>query len=187
MRKIFLVIFMLTHLLVGKSPQSTPAKKISVNVDVGMRLFSETVLKDVYGSSTLDYSLDLAYRFSDQIALVITGSYLNMEGSIVPTQESTTLSIIEGGGGLRYYLGESNLKLYLGAGAGYSMVKEENVLGTFDENKVCIYGEGGVNYFFSPSTFIDLKIKYRSLSAEGDLGNMNLGGLNAMAGLGFLL
>jgi outer membrane protein W len=74
---------------------------------------------------------------------------------------------------------------YLGAGAGYYMVKEENPISTFDKKSFGFFIEGGLRFYLVGSFFIDAKIKDVFLKVKNDQGrNINTGGFTYMGAIG---
>jgi hypothetical protein len=88
----------------------------------------------------------------------------------------------------------SNFSLSIGAGTrnvkgvenenGINLYKEENVIGTMDEVKFSFFGEGGLQFRFTPLLFLDLKVKYIFLKVDGPAARVDLGGLALIGGMG---
>ena len=158
--------------------------KFSVTLGGGIRNISEDIFKTVYGSNNIAYSIDLALRMGRALEVFIHSDYLKAEGELEFDPKKTTLTIIPAEAGIRFFLGKSRVRPYLGAGAGYYMLKEENFIGTVDDNSIGFFGEGGVRVYFG-KIFIDLKAKYIQLKYDVSGREMNLGGLSYFAGIGF--
>ena len=95
------------------------------------------------------------------------------------TKEETKLKIIPVELGARYLIKVGNgcsLFPYIGAGAGYYMYKEENVIGTVDEKKIGFFAEGGLRFYLMSSFFIDAKVKNVFLKVD----DLQLGGFAFM-------
>jgi len=64
------------------------------------------------------------------------------------------------------------------------MLKEENFIGTVDDNSIGFFGEGGLRVYFG-KLFIDLKLKYNQLKYDAAGTDIDLGGLSYFGGIGF--
>jgi len=164
--------------------------KYSFSVGVGMRNFSENLYKTVYGDSGMSYNLDLGVKVGKSLEAFLHTDYFKKDGELTFTKEKTTLKIIPIELGARYLIGISKqckpkLFPYLGAGAGYYMVKEENPIGSFDKKSFGFFVEGGLRFYPAGSFFIDAKIKDVFLKIKNDLGrNINTGGFTYMGAIG---
>jgi len=192
-----LILLMSVILLIGfhfinaeeyefKEGEPCDYKTFSFTVGAGARNFSETLFKDVYGSTGIIYSFDFAAKVWKTVEAFLHTDYLSETGKLTFTGEDTTFKLIPIELGARYLLPtkktcNAKLLLYIGAGAGYYLIKEENPIGTIDEKKVGFFGEGGFRFYFAGSLFIDAKLKYTILKSENDT---NLGGLSYMGGIG---
>jgi len=161
-------------------------KTFSFTVGAGGRSFSETLFKDVYGGTCIIYSVDFSMKVWETLEAFLHTDYLSKTGELTFTQEETTFKLIPIELGARYLVPtkktcDAKLFLYIGAGAGYYLIKEENPIGTVDEKRIGFFGEGGVRFYLMSSLFIDAKLKYTILKSENDT---NLGGLSYMGGIG---
>ncbi|MCX6583170.1 MAG: outer membrane beta-barrel protein [Candidatus Aminicenantes bacterium] len=164
--------------------------KYSFSVGAGMRNFSENLFKTVYDNSGMSYNLDLGVKVAKSLEAFLHTDYFKKDGELTYTKEKSTLTIIPIELGARYLIGISKqceLKLfpYLGAGAGYYMVKEENPIGNFDKKGFGFFVEVGLRYYPAGSFFIDAKIKDVFLKIKNDQGrNINTGGFAYMGAIG---
>lgn len=164
--------------------------RYSFSVGAGIRNFSDSLFKNIYGNSGTSLNGDLGVKIGNFLETFLHTDYFKIDGELTYTKEKTTLKIIPIELGLRYLIGlnkECQPKLfpYLGAGAGYYMVKEENPIGTFEKNSIGFFVEGGLRFYLVGSFFIDAKIKDVFLKVKNDLGNnMNTGGFSYMGALG---
>lgn len=166
-------------------------KSFSITLGAGVRNFSNEDFKDVYEKTPLVYSIDIAIRIMRPLEVFLHTDYLSIKGKTTYTHEDTTLKITPIELGARFLLVSKKsckrkLFPYLGAGAGYYMIKEEFPGGTplepVDEKKVGFFAEGGLRFYLIRSMFIDAKIKYIGLRSENDT---QMGGTAYIGGLGF--
>ncbi|MCP4218328.1 MAG: outer membrane beta-barrel protein [bacterium] len=161
----------------------------SLCIGAGMKNISEDIYKDVYGSSGMSINVDVAFILTKTLEVLAHTDYFSKSGEVTLTKEETTLKVTPVELGFRYLMRvdkKCKLKLfpYIGAGGGYYMVKEENNIGTYEENKISFFVEGGFRFYMG-SLFFDAKIKNVFLDLEDDLGaTVKVGGLSYMGGIG---
>lgn len=172
------ILFMMTCL--------SPAKTGSLTLGAGMRSVSESLFEDVYGKNNVAFAVDLGFDLGTSIQVFFHTDYLSKEGQLTFTLENTKFTLIPLELGARFLFGKNKFKPYLGAGLGYYMYKEENVIGTVDEKKFGFFGEGGLRFLVGRSFFIDLKLKNVFLKVDGAQGSINLGGFAYMGGIGIV-
>jgi hypothetical protein len=164
--------------------------KFSLSVGAGMRVVADDLFKDVYGTSGISINVDFGVKVMKSLEVFLHTDYFTIDGELTYTGEDTTLTIIPAELGARYLIPinkECKTKLfpYFGVGVGYYMVKEENVIDTFEQNKVGFFAEGGLRFYFAGSIFADLKLKNVFLKVENDQGDsVEAGGLAYMFGVG---
>ena len=184
MRKLFLflllIIMIFTVQVIGGIHQS----KFSITVGGGLKNINEEIFATVYGSNNIAYSIDFAFKLKRSIELFIHSDYLKAEGELLFDPKETTLTIIPAEVGLRLVLGKKMFRPYIGLGAGYYMLKEENFIGTVDDNSIGFFGEGGLRFYFG-KLFLDLKVKYIQLKYDVAGTEIDLGGLSYFGGIGF--
>lgn len=167
-------------------------KVFSLSVGAGMRSIGDNLYKEVYENGGVFFYADMAYRIAKPIEIFVHGEMFKKEGKTTFTHDDTTLKITPLEAGIRLIIAgknpEQKLFPYLGVGAGYYLINEENVIGVWDEKKFGFFGEGGLRFFLMDSVFIDVKGKYTSLKVKLDETNeRNLGGFVFMGGVGFSL
>ena len=174
------------HFSYGEEGEPCDYKTFSLTIGAGARNFSEELFNDVYDGAGIIYSFDAAMKVWRTLVVFFHTDYLSKTGELTYTLEETTFKLIPLELGARYLLPtkktcDAKLFVYIGAGAGYYLIKEENTIGTVDEKKVGFFGEGGVRFYLMSSFFVDAKLKFISLKSENDT---NLGGLAYTGGIG---
>ena len=170
---------------------SAEARNFSLGIGAGIRnvkgVENENGLNlynEVYGKNHMVYSIDLGYRVSKSLQVFLHYDSFSVNGKLTYTEEETKLTIKPLELGIRFFMGKRLIFPYIGAGTGYYMYKEENVIGTMDEKKFSIFGEGGLQFRYSRLLFIDLKVKYIFLKVDGPEAQVDLGGMALIGGMG---
>ncbi len=175
----------MVQLIYGAGPLDS--KSFSLTIGAGVRNFSESQFKDVYDKTPITYNIDLAYKIWKSLEVFLHSDLLTVDGKLTFTQEDTTLKITPLELGCRYLVASQKAKNqkiypYLGAGAGYYMIKEENFISNLDEKRVGFFFEGGIRFYVTGSIFADVKLKNVILKSEN---GTNMGGFAYMGGVGF--
>jgi hypothetical protein len=158
--------------------------KFSVTLGAGVRNFSGDT-DDVYNLVNLTFCLDVGFRFSKSLEVFLHADYLSAKGNLTITDEETTITLIPIEAGARYLMGKSSFRPYLGAGAGFYLINEENPIGTIDESGIGFFIEAGLKYLLGKGIFVDAKLKYVILSIKPEDTSVNLGGPAVLLGFGF--
>lgn len=147
----------------------------------------KNIFEEVYGTNNLTYSFDFGYKFAKYFQAFLHSEFFTAKGELTFTKEETTLTIIPVELGCRamYGLYRGMFYPYIGAGAGFYIYTEENVIGDVKDQQFGFFGELGLNYYFIKSAFLDLKIKYIILKVGEDPEKIDLGGLALTAGIGY--
>jgi len=160
-------------------------EKFSFYLGAGIRNVTEERYEEVYGKNNITYSADIGLKIFGSLELFLHTDYLKCDGKLTFSKENTTLTITPIELGARYILGDKIIKPYIGAGMGYYRYKEENFIGTIDDNKTGFFAEGGIRFLVTKPLFIDLKFKFISLNIKNDEGSdIQLGGISYMGGIG---
>jgi outer membrane protein W len=195
MRKALLLILLSVLGCTLAAVETTPAGellprpdrlKATIAAGAGMRMFTESQMKDAYGSSLLTYGGEFCFFFSRRIAVALEGGYLSASGksSYEPAQEDLKFTIASLELGPKIFFGKSKFKPFLAILAGYYFIKEEaGQIGTVDKKQFGFAGALGAEYYLSGKIFLQVKAKYLAISLETD-SKMNLGGLGLGLALG---
>jgi hypothetical protein len=190
MKKFAVIMILLACVcFVSAAEEPCQPKSFSITVGAGGRTFSEELFKEVYKSTPIVFSLDVAMRIMKSIEVFLHTDYLSVDGELTFTHEPTTFKMIPIELGGRFLFNSKNpckqkMFPYLGAGIGYYMVKEEsggNPEDT-DEKRIGFFAEGGFRILVTKSVFFDAKFKYIAVNSENDV---NMGGLAFLGGIGF--
>ena len=187
------LLLMVGAFFIPAAEEPCQPRSFAITLGAGGRNFSNNLYKDVYGGTPVIYSFDFAVRVIRPLEIFLHSDYLSVNGKTTYTKEGTTLKITPLELGFRYILSQNKsckqkIFPYLGAGAGYYLIKEEFAAGVpiepVDEKRLGFFAEGGVRFYFSKSLFIDAKLKYISVSVNLE-DTTKLGGLAYIGGLGF--
>lgn len=184
MRKLFLIFLMITLVTTFQMSGMIDHSKFSITIGGGIKNISEEIFETVYGTNNIAYSIDFAFKLGKSLEMFVHTDYFKAEGELEFDPKATTLTIIPVEAGVRMLLGKGKLRPYVGVGAGYYMLKEENFIGTVDDNSIGFFGEGGLKFYFG-KLFLDLKIKYIQLKYDVADTKIDLGGLSYFGGIGF--
>ena len=145
----------------------------------GKNLYTE-----VYKKYNIAYSIDFGCRLSKSLRLFLHSDYFSADGKLTFTGEDTDLTIIPVELGIRFFMGKTKIFPYIGGGIGYYFYREENVIDTVEDKKFGFFCEGGLKFQSTKLLFIDLKFKYTFLKVDGFEGQVVLGGLGIIGGIG---
>jgi len=183
MRKLILILLLIIMFTAVQLTGMIDNSKFSITIGAGVKNITEEIFKTVYGSNNIAFSIDLAYKLGRTLEMFVHTDYFKADGELAFDPKATTLTVFPAEAGLRMVLGKSKVKPYLGLGAGYYMLKEENFIGKVDDNSIGFFGEGGLRVYFG-KIFLDLKLKYNQLKYDVTGTEIDLGGLSYFGGIG---
>ncbi|MBU4268164.1 MAG: porin family protein [Acidobacteria bacterium] len=190
MKKIFLFLLVFLQLLVlpaiASGKQTAAAPSFSLTALAGRRDFSSADFRKIYDGSQLAFGLDLGYRLGKKFAIFISGQHLSATGELSYSKETTSFRLISLEGGARLALPMGRFVPYAGAGAGYYLIREENVIATMDEKKAGFFALGGLRFHFSKAFFAAAQVKFVSLELKPLSKSVDLGGWFAGGGIGVM-
>lgn len=166
----------------GKTAASGP--RFSLTALAGLRAFANNDFKQIYKGSQAAFGLELGYRLGRKIEVFVSGDHLAATGELTHTREATSFRVIALEGGARFALPLGRFVPYAGAGAGYYLVKEENVIATLDEKKAGFFALGGLRFRFAKALFAAVQVKIVALKLKPFNESVDLGGWFAGAGIG---
>jgi hypothetical protein len=183
MKKAAILLIIMLGILLGQIQATTGKPAFSVAIGAGARYFSGDE-EGVHNTFNLAFSLDIAYRFGKSIEVFVHTDYVSATGELSLTKEETTLTIIPAEAGGRFLFKGKNFVPYFGAGLGLYLIKEENPIGTVEENGFGFFAEAGARIYIN-IFFFDIKAKYLFLSITPVDESKNLGGFYILGGFGF--
>ena len=160
---------------------------VSVTFKAGQFWPSDSVFREVYNGGMV---------FGGELAVPITGGlhlwagveYFGKNGLLTLSEEVTKIRIIPLFLGLRYHLGKSTVRPYLGAAAAYFLFKEANPIGSVSESGIGFLGQAGLLIKVAGPVSVDLFGNYRACTLktdEPDPIEAKIGGFTGGAGLVF--
>lgn len=145
---------------------------------------SEQAFREIYGSGIM-FGGELAFKIWNSLDIWLDGNYLKRTGELTYTQEETKLRIIPVTFGLRYRFTSGVTNLYLGLGACYFMFHESNIIGDVDKGGIGFKGKMGSFFSITRNLFFGLSVSYSYGKMTPAYFTINVGGIEAEAGIGF--
>jgi hypothetical protein len=188
MKKLILLLVGLLPLFtlpaIESSSSTAAGHRFSLAAIGGLRVFANQDFKKIYGANHPEFGLDLDCRLDSKLSVFLSVAHLSASGELTYSRETTTfrLTSLEGGARLAFPMGR--FVSYVGAGAGYYMAREENVIARLDEKQGGFFVLGGLRFHFSKALFAVVQAKYVFLELKPFAENVDLGGWFAGGGLG---
>ncbi len=160
----------------------------SAELLLGTYLMNEPRFDAVYPSGGVMPGLALSVAIVSDLNLYFEAKYYFRQGELTYSKEKTEFYMIPVSLGLRYIFPLGMINPYLGGGADYYFIDEENSIGTLLTSTPGYHLCGGVYFRFSQSVplMLSLKAKYTwAQTANNDI-QVQLGGLEYGAGLAFV-
>lgn len=157
-----------------------------VTVELKVHYFSpsEQAFKDIYGGGLM-YGGEVSVGVWRDLDLWFGGSYFSKKGELTFTKEETKLELIPIGVGAKYRILSGNFALYVGLGLNYYQYKETNPIGDVSEGGLGYIGKVGSYVKVSERLLIDLYVNYSYCKVKPADFKINIGGLEAGAGVGY--
>ncbi len=167
-----------------------PAKKSKFTAGVSF-LYYYVLNKNIDGlyGRMIGPSLDLAFRFAPKADVWLSAAYASRSAQPDWSGEDFKLTLIPLSGGFRYHVMEKGKwDVFLGAGAGYFLVKEINPVADIDTGALGFWGMGGAYYKLSRRLAAQAALRYNLVSKdvypELEVDDMlDLGGMELRLGL----
>ena len=162
------------------------AASVNIGINAGIKFTTDTLYKDIYGSSNPTFGVvagvDLFWRFQ----LVGEYNYFRDKGRMTISEEELTFTNQSWNIGLRAWLFTLiRSSVYIGFGAtGYSYAEDlPDRFDDFDDKKAGLYFELGDYYpLIGNRVFLDLNIKYEKVDVQPFNEKVGLGGLKTVIG-----
>ena len=182
---LLLACLQLQVVLAGENgPPTTARPRFSLAVWAGMRTIASADFENIYGSGKPAFGLDMGCRLGKRIEVFFAGDRLAANGELTFSKEPTQLQLTALEGGARFRVPLGRFVAAVGAGAGYYLVKEENVIGVLDEKKMGFFAMADLRLPLARRFFAALRMKFVSLKLKPFLKSIDLGGLFFGGGLG---
>ncbi len=160
----------------------------SAELLLGTYHMNEPRFDAVYPSGGVMPGLALSVAIVSDLNLYLEAKYYFRQGELTYSKEKTDFYMIPVSLGVRYIFPLGMFNPYLGGGADYYFIDEENSIGTLLTSTPGYHLCGGVYVRFSQSVplMLSLKAKYTwAQTANNDI-QVQLGGLEYGAGLAFV-
>ena len=146
---------------------------------------SEQIFRDIYGGGVM-YGGEVSIEFWKNLQFWLGGNYYSGDGELTFTKEETSLQIIPIGGGLRYKLPVEIFSFHVGVGINYNLYKESNILGEVNEGGIGYVGKIGVMIKVVKGLIFDMFGEYSYCKMTPADFTINIGGIAAGIGLGYI-
>lgn len=118
------------------------------------------------------------------VELWFVGNYYSSGGKLPFTGETTRMTLIGLGGGIKFRARIGALNPYLGFGPLVYFYKERNPIGTAEGNKVGYIGQAGCHVIIAGGFLLDFSVSYTHCEVQPHNIKADLGGIHGGLGLG---
>lgn len=178
-KKVFLLILICLFL-------TGSASSVDVIIQLKGSYFSpsEDAFKEIYGGGPM-YGGEVNFQIHRAILFWVGGSFFSKQGRLTFTGEETRVKIIPAGGGIKVVLSGRGVDYYCGIGLNYYQYKESNPIGLAKKGGLGVVGRIGANVQLTAGLIIDLFVSYSRCRLKPADYEINIGGLEAGAGIGY--
>jgi opacity protein-like surface antigen len=145
---------------------------------------AEQSFKDIYGSGPA-YGLEANFGLTKNLDLWIGADYYQKKGELTFSKMETDVRILPVTAGLRYRIPAGPVRFYAGAGLGYFLFREENLIGKVDVRKLGFLGKAGAYVRVFQGLYIDAHLRYSYCVIKPQDIKANIGGLSFGVGFGY--
>ncbi len=165
-----------------------PIRQGSVELLLGTYDMNEPRFDAVYPPGGIMPGLAISMTIVSDFNLYFEAKYYSRQGELTFSKEKTELYMIPVSLGVRYIFALGMFNPYLGVGADYYFVNEDNPIGTYLSSSPGYHLCGGICFRFSQGVplMLSLKAKYTWAQTTNDDIRVQLGGLEYGAGLAFV-
>jgi hypothetical protein len=146
---------------------------------------TEEVFQDIYGGG-FTFGGEVSVGIWKNLQFWIGGNYYRGDGELTYTKEEITLQIIPIGLGLKYLFPAGIFNFYGAGGINLYQYKESNTLGEVKKGGIGYAGKIGVMVKVAKGLIIDLFGEYSYCKMMPADFTINIGGISAGIGLGYL-
>jgi uncharacterized protein YgiM (DUF1202 family) len=154
---------------------------------VGVFLASDSNFKAIYGTGLVfggELRVGPKRPGGPRIVGWLEATSRQRDGKLSFTKEATKVTVTAVEAGALYRLKAADLSPYVGAGLGYHMLNETNVLGDAKQNKLGFCAIGGVSMTASRRIVLDARLKYSIVSMKPVDVAIKVGGITIGAAIG---
>lgn len=155
-------------------------------IRVGANYFSpsEKSFKDMYGEG-ITFGGEVNIKLWRFIDLWLVGNYYSKEGELPFTKESTKMTLIPLGVGVKLMIQRDVINPYIGIGPVVYIYEEKNPIGKADGTGIGIIGEIGCYFRIAGGFLVDASVNYSYCEVKPQKIKADLGGIQAGIGLGY--
>ena len=166
---------------------SARAAGTSVTLKGGYFSPSDEIFREVYGGGP-SFGLEIAVPVAGVFQAWAGAELFSKKGLTTESEEATKVRIVPLYAGLRCQFAGKSVRPYIGAAAGYFLIREKNPLGTASDGGIGFLGQTGLLIDLGPSFALDVHAGYRACTVTSDGDDpveAKLGGLSAGLGLAY--
>jgi hypothetical protein len=147
---------------------------------------SEQAFREIYGAGQ-SYGLEAGLRITKWLEAWAGGAMFTKKGHLSFTGEETSVKINRAGAGLMAVLPlGTHIQIGLGAGALIHVFEEKNIIGIASKTSLGYMARGKLIIKLISGFFLDLRADYSSCRMRPAEFLIDVGGLEAGLGLGFI-
>ncbi len=158
--------------------------KNDFNVKVSYFFPSEHSFQEIYGQK-LAYSGEINLKLWKSLYFWLIGSYYRQDGSLPTTRESTRMTLIPVGGGIKLKFQAGIVRPYFGLGPVVYYYEESNPIGLAKGSQAGFIGQAGVNLKIIGRLFFDISVNYSYCKVKPQNIEADIGGIQAGLGIGY--
>ena len=165
-------------------PKAAKRRNNSIKVRANYFSPSEQSFKNMYGGG-ITIGGEINIKIWKFIGLWLIGNHYSKKGSLPFTKESTEMTLIPIGGGLKLRFQSGVINPYIGIGPVIYIYEEKNPIGAAKGSKAGIIGQAGCYFRIIGGLLFDVSINYSYCKVKPQKIKADLGGIQAGIGLGF--
>ncbi|MCX7973445.1 MAG: hypothetical protein N3B16_02980 [Candidatus Aminicenantes bacterium] len=160
------------------------ANPITLKAVGGFFFPADSAFREIYGSGDTS-GLELTIELFPNLDFWMRANYFFKRGQLTLTREPTQVEIVTMGNGLRYRRSWKKLFFYGGIGTDYFIFNENNVLGNIEAGNLGLTLKAGVGFIVWKGIVSEFCFHYSRCQINPADYEVNIGGFQAMFGLGY--
>jgi len=169
-----LLIFLTINAVAGSN------NDFRMGIEAGYFSVEDGSFNNLYGSGAASFGLNSGYFLSDTLEISSSLNYFSKEGKTSFTKETITLTLFDVRLGGFFHFNPEDIDPKIGIGLDLCFVNEENPFENFSNTQIGWFITAGIEMPVSSGITIGLDIIYNSVTVQGDLGDVDLGGISAL-------